>query len=83
MCWGKCPHISTLQTSSSNKNTFTATYYDHNVIEDDEAFGNLVWHNNMETSDLLKHNFTPSDFLNQIKFNEKKKNPKELLNPLI
>ena len=77
-CWGKCSHISILQTSSSNKNTFTAIYSAHNVIEDVEALGNLLWQDNMETADLFKHNFTPIEFLNQIKFNEEKTKTKDL-----
>jgi len=35
----------------------------------------------METADLLKHGFTPSDFLNQIKFNEEKTKT-DSLNPV-
>ena len=60
--------------SSSNKNTFTAIYSVHNAIEDVEALGNLVWHDNMETADLLKHNFIPRDFFkpDTLQWGEKK-----------
>ena len=32
----------------------------------------------METADLLNHHFTPSDLLDQIKFNEEKSKTKNL-----
>jgi len=37
-----------------------------------------LWQDNMETADLFKHNFTPIEFLNQIKFNEEKTKTKNL-----
>ena len=60
-----------------------SSYAAHNAIEDVEILGNLVWHANMASEDLLKHSFRPNAVFNQLSFNEEKNKNKESLNPLI